>query len=173
MRRWGTVHYLAVAGALTVVVLLFLLPRTPRTAPVPEQAAPAPDDLLRRLDEAVALVNGQEPMQGIMLLRQLAEEHPERPEVHWHLGLFSLQSGQVDKAAARFRKVVELDTAGTLPEAWSMLGQSYAMMDSILPAIEALTRYRQLTPDPEAQKATDKALEELRINLDEQDHALR
>ncbi|MBK9274512.1 MAG: tetratricopeptide repeat protein [Flavobacteriales bacterium] len=173
MRRWGTVHYLAVAGALAVVVLLFLLPRTPGTTTGPDQEAVVTDDLQRRLDEAVALVNGQEPMQGIMLLRQLAEEHPERPEVHWHLGLFSLQSGQVDKAAARFRKVVELDTAGTRPEAWSMLGQSYAMMDSILPAIDALTRYRQLTPDPEARKATDQALEELRINLDEQDHALR
>ncbi|MBV6405836.1 MAG: tetratricopeptide repeat protein [Flavobacteriales bacterium] len=173
MRRWGTVHYLALAGALAVVVLLMLLPRTPRTAPADTQATAVPDDLQRRLDEAVALVNGQEPMQGIMLLRQLAEEHPERPEVHWHLGLFSLQSGQMDKAAARFRKVVELDTAGTLPEAWSLLGQSYASMDSILPAIEALTRYRQLTPDPEAQKATDQALEVLRNKLEAQEHALR
>ncbi len=173
MRRWGTAHYLALAGALVVVVLLMFLPRTPGAAPVGEQQGAVPDDLQRRLDEAVALVNGQEPMQGIMQLRQLAEEHPERPEVHWHLGLFSLQSGQMDKAAARFRKVVELDTAGTLPEAWSLLGQSYASMDSIQPAIDALTRYRQLTPDPEARKATDQALEVLRNKSEAQEHALR
>ncbi|MBK9076535.1 MAG: hypothetical protein IPL77_16475 [Flavobacteriales bacterium] len=171
MRKLGKPQWLALAGAVVVVVLLMLLPRTPKTGENAKAAEVSP--LRVKLDEAIALVNGTQPMQGIMILRQLAEEHPEEAEVHWHLGLFSLQSGQVDKAVGRFRQVVELDQEGKFPEAWSLLGQSYAMMDSTTAAITAFETYRTRTTDAEALQATDRALEGLRNKLEEQEHALR
>ena len=170
MRNLGKPQWLAIAGAVVVVVLLMLLPRTPKSDGT-KAAEVSP--LRVKLDEAIALVNGTQPMQGIMILRQLAEEHPEEAEVHWHLGLFSLQSGQVDKAVGRFRQVVELDTEAKFPEAWSMLGQSYAMMDSTAAAITAFETYRERTTDAEALQATERALEGLRNKLEEQEHALR
>ena len=171
MRKFGKPQWLAIAGAVAMVVLLMLLPRTPKSDGNEKAAEVSP--LRVKLDEAIALVNGTQPMQGIMILRGLAEEHPEEAEVHWHLGLFSLQSGQVDKAVGRFRQVVELDKDGKFPEAWSLLGQSYAMMDSTAAAIIAFETYRDRSTDPEELKATEKALEGLRNKQEEQEHALR
>lgn len=114
-----------------------------------------------RMAEAVALVNGQEPMRGIMMLREIVEEEPSNIEAHWHLGLFSVQSGQYDKALARFRKVVELD-AERMPEAWFYLGRTYATLDSIPQAIASLEKYRSIVQDTAIANGVDRFLLELR-----------
>src|SRR5688572_19914026 len=96
---------LALFGAMVVIVLLVLAPRVP--AGKMEMAAKA-DPLKIRTVEAVALVNGQDPMRGIVALREILQDDPDNIEAHWHLGLFSVQSGQYDKALERFKKVIEL-----------------------------------------------------------------
>ncbi|MCB0795503.1 MAG: hypothetical protein KDB88_12265, partial [Flavobacteriales bacterium] len=147
MKNWGKPQLLALAGSLVVAVLLMWLPRTEE---VPTNAAaPARMTIDDRIAEAVALVNGSEPMKGIMALRDLEKEHPDHAGIHMQLGLFSVQSGQLDKAVQRFERVAELDPKG-YPEAYAMLGRSYAAMDSIGPAVEAIERYKELTSDPEA-----------------------
>ncbi|MBK9146254.1 MAG: hypothetical protein IPM12_00385 [Flavobacteriales bacterium] len=111
--------------------------------------------------EAVALVNGSEPMRGIQMLRQIVEEEPTNAEAHWHLGLFSVQSGQMDKALDRFKKVRDLDAEG-FPDVWFYLGRTYATMDSIDQAISSLRRYRDLVVEDTAiTRQVDGFLEEL------------
>jgi len=71
---------LALLGALVVIVLLMLAPRTPAgKQPV---AAQAMDPAKAKTAEAVALVNGQDPMRGIMMLREILEEDPDNVEAH-------------------------------------------------------------------------------------------
>ncbi|MCB0763081.1 MAG: hypothetical protein KDB84_00130, partial [Flavobacteriales bacterium] len=55
---------LALGGALVVTVLLVMAPRTP-SGKQEEMMSPGQ----ARTAEAVALVNGQDPMRGIMMLR--------------------------------------------------------------------------------------------------------
>ncbi len=53
--------------------------------------------------------DGENPMQGILSLVELSKKYPDRPEVFIHLGRFSIQTGQWDKALERLEKAYELD----------------------------------------------------------------
>lgn len=146
MMGLGKPQLLALAGAAVAVVLLLMVPRTPSGK---QSEAPAVTPAKVRMMEAVTLVNGSDPMRGIMMLRQIVEEEPDNAEAHWHLGLFSVQSGQLDKALERFKKVRDLDAEG-FPDVWYYLGRTYATMDSIDQAISCLERYRTLVVEDTA-----------------------
>ena len=149
---------LALGGALVVTVLLVMAPRTP-SGKQEEMMSPGQ----ARTAEAVALVNGQDPMRGIMMLREIAEEEPENVEVQWHLGLFSVKSGQMEKALERFKKVRDLD-AEAFPDVWFFLGRTYATLDSTDQAIACLRKYRTLTQDSALINQVDGFLKELETN---------
>lgn len=152
---------LALVGALVVVVLLVVMPRTPSGKQAAEVKAMSPAEV--KMAEAVALVQGQDPMRGIMMLREVVEEDPNNAEAHWHLGLFSIQSGQYEKALDRFRKVRDLDEAG-FPDVWFYLGRTYATLDSTDQAIACLKKYRTLTQDTVILNGVDRFLHELEGN---------
>ena len=162
-------QFLALAGAFVVIVLLLMAPRVP--AGKMEMAAKA-DPIKIRTAEAVALVNGQDPMRGIMALRGILEDDPNNVEAHWHLGLFSIQSGQYDKALDRFKKVVEL-AGDNVPDAWFYLGRTYATLDSLPQAIESLKKYRTLAQDTIIINGVDSFLVELNNELTTKAHAVR
>ena len=84
---------------IAVGLFILLMPRHPKSA---EQAA-AQQGAIR---EAVALVqSGENPMAGIQALRNLESEFPENMEVKYHLGVFSVITGQYDKAIKRLEEV--------------------------------------------------------------------
>jgi lipopolysaccharide biosynthesis regulator YciM len=150
---------LALAGALVVIVLLVLAPRIPSGKQQAEVKALSPAEV--KTAEAVALVQGQDPMRGIMMLREVLQEDPDNVEAHWHLGLFSIQSGQYEKALERFKKVKELDEAG-FPDVWFYLGRTYATLDSTDQAIACFTKYRTLSQDTAIINGVDRFLQELK-----------
>lgn len=149
---------LALVGALVVTVLLLLAPRIPSGKEKAEVRAV--DPAKARTEEAIALVNGQDPMRGIMMLREILQEDPDNVEAHWHLGQFSIQSGQYDKALVRFKKVLELDPDNH-PEAWLYLGRTYATLDSNAQAIASLKKYRTLVQDTAIINGVDRFLVDL------------
>ena len=59
------------------------------------------------VDLAVAKVSGENPMEGILELRALADESPPNLDAVMWLGRFSIQSGQLDKARERFDQVID------------------------------------------------------------------
>lgn len=71
---------------------------------------------------AMTWVNSETPMKGILKLRELAEKNPKSEFVAYQLGMLSFQSGQYDKAVARFEKVVELNRSNV--NAYFYLAQS-------------------------------------------------
>jgi len=156
---WGLrkPQLLALVGALVVIVLLVVAPRTPAGK---QQEVVKLDPMKARTDEAVALVNGQDPMRGILLLREILKEDPDNVEAHWQLGLFSVQSGQYDKALGRFQKVLELDSVN-YPDVWFYLGRTYATLDSNALAIASLKKYKTLTQDTAMLNGVDRFLLEL------------
>ena len=67
-------------------------------------------------------------MNGIMTLRKLLEVNPDNIEGSYHMGLFSMQTGQFERAVARFEKVLSLDESNDLARfqlavAYSQTGQ--------------------------------------------------
>ena len=111
--------WVLIAGAGALAVGLVLMPRTPGSS---EPALPVEDGVVLEdigtdpVDVAVAKVSGENPMEGILELRQLAESTPPNLDAVMWLGRFSVQSGQLDKARERFNQV--LDAAPDRVEAY-------------------------------------------------------
>lgn len=57
---------------------------------------------------AMTLVTTENPMSGIMLLREVLEKDPENREAILSLGLLSIQSGQYERGVERFEKLIAL-----------------------------------------------------------------
>ena len=102
--------WVLIAGAGALAAGLVLMPRTPGSS---EPALPVEEDVALEdigtdpVDVAVAKVSGENPMEGILELRQLAESTPPNLDAVMWLGRFSVQSGQLDKARERFNQVID------------------------------------------------------------------
>ncbi|MDA0196766.1 MAG: tetratricopeptide repeat protein [Bacteroidetes bacterium] len=79
------------------------------------------NDLKARI--AMTYVTAENPMDGILRLRQLVEDDSTSSDAHFNLGLLSIQSAQYDRAIDRFKTVLNLDSANL--EASFYLGVSY------------------------------------------------
>jgi tetratricopeptide (TPR) repeat protein len=104
----STLVLLAGAGALAAGVLL--MPRTPASAPKPpamSEGVTMSDIGTDPVDIAVAKVSSENPMEGILELRALADDTPPNLDAVMWLGRFSVQSGQLDKARERFDQVID------------------------------------------------------------------
>lgn len=58
--------------------------------------------------------NPQNSMKGILSIRKVTEINPNNAEASFQLGMFSIQTGQFDKAEARLMKVLELQPKNEL-----------------------------------------------------------
>lgn len=95
-------------GILTSVALIVVLMVLP-TKQEAKDSSPAISALDAKIDSAVALVQGDNPMRGISMLREVLEEEPDNVEVLMHMGMFSMQSGQYEKAVQRFETVLLIE----------------------------------------------------------------
>ena len=75
------------------------------------------------VEAAVQKVSGENPMEGILALRALAESDPPNVDAVVWLGIFGIQSGQLDKARERFSEALTLEP-GHLEATWQL-----AMLD--------------------------------------------
>ena len=102
--------WVLMAGAGALAAGLVLMPRTPGSSEpaLPAEHGVALEDIgTDPVDVAVAKVSGENPMEGILELRQLAESTPPNLDAVMWLGRFSVQSGQLDKARERFNQVID------------------------------------------------------------------
>ena len=81
--------------------------------------------------------NPQSQMKGILQMRSLSEKYPENADLQWNMGLFSIQSGQYEKAVARFEKVINIDAQRL--DAYVQLAMSYVELKDTSAAINVLT----------------------------------
>lgn len=99
---------LVAIGVILVAVVLWL-PNRPASAEAVVAAAADTTSAESRLERAVEQVSsGQDPMAGIMVIRELAEGDPPNLDALVWLGIFSIQSGQTEKARERFNQVLAL-----------------------------------------------------------------
>jgi tetratricopeptide (TPR) repeat protein len=174
-------HWMMIAAAVAVVVLLALAPRTPagqaeknatsarvsedpNSGSTPKAEGPAAG-MASSNPKVSAILNelaaGGPPMQVILKLKDLADKEPDNVEAQYHLGLFSWQTGQYDKAMERFRKTIALD-AKNYPDAYAYLGQAYASLDSTDKAIAALETYKTLVSDTALTNGADRLIGEIK-----------
>lgn len=174
-------HWYMIAAAIGVVVLLCLAPRTPSgQAGKNEASARVSEDpnsgstpkaegagaAMMSTDPKVSAILGElaaggPPMQVILKLKGLADQEPGNVEAQYHLGLFSWQTGQYDKAMERFRKTIALDPKN-YPDAYAYLGQAYGSLDSTDKAIAALETYKTLVTDTALVNGADRFITEIK-----------
>lgn len=86
--------------------------------------------ITEQVQEAISdIQNGESPeaqMKGVLKMRDLAEKYPNNADLQWNMGLFSMQSGQYEKAVSRFEKVLELDAKRL--NAYMQLAASYSAL---------------------------------------------
>ncbi|MDG1765413.1 MAG: tetratricopeptide repeat protein [Flavobacteriales bacterium] len=125
MKR-STKQIILIALSLVVVLIFLFLPKQPASALEAVEEIGTEDI---ELEQAVQMVQmGQNPMEGILKIRSIVEKDSTNVEAHLWLGIFSLQSGQTDKAKDRFETVLNLEPQQ--PEAHWQLGQM-SMQDSL------------------------------------------
>ena len=108
----------------------------------------------------VAYVNGSgNPMEGIQLLLAVVKEDPKNIKANMNLGLFSMKSGQFDKAVDRFKTVVAQKPD---PEAWFYLASTYENLGMVDDAITAYLKCKELAADPSLGQFVDRKIKELK-----------
>ena len=71
-----------------------------------------PGNLDAKTDLALCYAEGTgNPMQGIMLLRDVVTQNPGHENAQYYLGMLSIRSGQMQKAIDRFSNVIEINPA--------------------------------------------------------------
>ena len=114
---------LTIAVGVALVAIVLWLPRKSADA---EQLTALPTEAVASddpVEAAVQKVSGENPMEGILALRALAESDPPNVDAVVWLGIFGIQSGQLDKARERFSEALTLEP-GHLEATWQL-----AMLD--------------------------------------------
>lgn len=119
-----------------------------------------PNSLEAKTGLGVAYVNGSaNPMEGIQLLLGVVKEDPSNIKANMSLGLFSIKSGQFDKAVNRFKTVLAQQQ---LPDAWFYLATCYENLGEKGEAITAYEKSKELAADPGFSDYIDKRIAELK-----------
>ncbi len=119
-----------------------------------------PNSLDPKIGKGVAYVSGTaDPMKGILLLRDVVKEDPKNVKANMSLGLFSMKTGQYEKAVKRFEVVISQTNQ---PEAWFYLASSYENIGMNKDAINAYIKTKELAADPGLSQFVDRKVEELK-----------
>ena len=91
-----------------------------------------PDEPIHRINLALLYTEAppkENPMQGVLMLRELNEKYPENVSVLVQLGRLGIKTGQYERAAQRLEQAMKIDpssqnAACLLAEAYQQLGKS-------------------------------------------------
>lgn len=100
------------------------------------------------------------PMEGILKIRAIADKNPNNIFAQFMLGYGGLVSGQTDKAAERFKRVIELDPSNT--EAVFLLAELYEKAGNKKQAITWYERGMKDVKNPELMSALKEKISTLK-----------
>ena len=86
-----------------------------------------PEDLDTQARMAMTLVSSDNPMQGILKLREIIEKDPNNEFVLLNLGLLSIQTGQYEKAKDRFEHLLSVNPGNSQTKI--LLSQCYVNLN--------------------------------------------
>ncbi|HIA07196.1 MAG TPA: tetratricopeptide repeat protein [Flavobacteriales bacterium] len=153
---------IAVISALALAAVIVVLPKT-----VPFDAdnqkvdvEGAEETLEMQITEGISSVlQSEAPMQGIMMLRQVLEKEPGNVKANLALAVFSVVSGQYEKAFDRFQQVLNAEQKDE--GAAKFLAQVYAREGKIDMIIGSMTKYKTMIEDEGIQSQVDDIINEL------------
>jgi len=119
-----------------------------------------PKNLNAKTDLGLCYAEGSnEPMKGIMLLRDVVTENPKHENAQLNLGFLSLKSNQISKAIERFQTVLEINPKRT--DVYIYLTQAYLQQGDSAEAGRQLHKFIDQTTDNKAKEQAKGYLQEL------------
>lgn len=103
---------------------------------------------------------GSDPMKGISLLREVEKVDSNNVKLQLSFAFFSVRSGQLDKAIARFKKVLVIDPSYL--EAYLHMADAYEQQGNKEGTIEMLEQYALKTDDVTARLEVEKYIKQLK-----------
>ena len=149
-----------IAVVLGLVLALFIYTKSTRPKrPTIKNEISISDQIQEALSNIQNTDNAQSQMKGILQMRSLSEKHPENADLQWNMGLFSIQSGQYEKAVARFEKVINIDAQRL--DAYMQLAMSYIALQDTSAATGVLVSLIDKS-EGDTQKNAEAMLEKLK-----------
>jgi len=102
----------------------------------------------------------QNPMEGISMMREIEKTDSNNVKLQLSFAFFSVKSGQLDKAIARFNKVLAVDS--NYIEAYLHLADAYEQKSDTVKTIEMLEKYSAKTTDVTAKVEINKYIAQLK-----------
>lgn len=122
-----------------------------------------PSNLNTKTDLGVCYVeNGQDPMKGIGLLREVVSADSTNLKAQTSLGMFAIQSGQNDKAVKRFTSITKMYPENA--EAYLFLAQAYANLEQKDKAVDCLKTFKSKNTDKTIDSEIDSYIKSLTTN---------
>lgn len=120
-----------------------------------------PNSLDAKIQLASCYVEGSmDPMKGITMLKELEKKDSNNVQVQMVLAQFAVKSGQLDKAQARYEKILKVKP--DYLEAYLFLADVYEKKGDKAKTIEVLEKYVSLTPDKEIREQIKLYIEQLK-----------
>lgn len=135
---------LAIAGVLSLTLLLY---SAPRTATDPHYSAMSPEQARINLALSYISDNKQPPMKGILMMRDIADADPLNSAAVYYTAEFSMKSGQYDKAVMRYRQLLRTTTGPQQIQAAQGLIQAYFMLGDTTQARTIMNEYFESSSD--------------------------
>jgi tetratricopeptide (TPR) repeat protein len=110
-----------------------------------------PGLLAAKANMAMTYVNTENPMQGILMLREVIDTDPTNELALFNLGILSMRSNQYSKAADRFRQILTNNPANT--KAKFYLGLTLVELGDREQARKVLSEVKKEEKDPVIQQA--------------------
>ena len=128
--------FIAIVLGLVLALYIYTSSVRPKRPSIKKESS-----LTEQIQEALSNIqnadNPQSQMKGILQMRSLSEKYPENADLQWNMGLFSIQSGQYEKAVARFEKVITIDAQRL--DAYMQLAMSYLALQDTSAATNVLS----------------------------------
>jgi tetratricopeptide (TPR) repeat protein len=118
-----------------------------------------PGLLAAKANMAMTYVNTENPMQGILMLREVIDTDPTNELALFNLGILSMRSNQYSKAADRFRQILANNPANT--KAKFYLGYTLVELGDKEQARKVLADVKKEEKDPDIQLAIGELEERL------------
>jgi len=119
-----------------------------------------PGNLDVKTKVAMTYLSSQNPMQGILMLREVLETDPKNEQALFNMGMLSIQSSQYERAVERLKELISYypnHVQGHL-----LLGVAYLNTKDKVKAREQFELVKKLDNDPAVQAAADSYLKDLK-----------
>lgn len=119
-----------------------------------------PEHLEAKTKMAMTYLTSPNPMQGIVMLREVLEKDPKNELALFNMGMLSIQSGQYDRAIGRLEELIEINPGHI--QGQLLLGLALMNSGEKERARQQFKRVKEMDKDPAVQATVDSYLKDLK-----------